>query len=101
MRVQLFTRKNHPSINVDLTLGVGKVLFFLFKRRYKLNPLLLCKTCHINSMDRRMLSGATHYHAQLGRPDNGRTIKGFVVCYIVNGMCPEAPTWELKHYNTP
>ena len=25
-------------------------------------------------------TGATHYHAQLGLPDKGRAIKGFVVC---------------------
>ena len=25
-------------------------------------------------------TGATHYHAQLGLPDNGRAIKGLVVC---------------------
>ncbi len=28
-------------------------------------------------------TGATHYHAQLGLPDKGRTIKGLVVCYVV------------------
>ncbi len=26
-------------------------------------------------------TGATHYHAQLGLPDKGRAIKGFVVCW--------------------
>ena len=28
-------------------------------------------------------TGATHYYAQLGHPDKGHAIKGFVVCYIV------------------
>ena len=27
------------------------------------------------------LTGATHNHAQLGPPDKGRAIKGFVVCW--------------------
>ena len=26
-------------------------------------------------------TGETHYHAQLGPPDKGRAIKGFVVCW--------------------
>jgi len=26
-------------------------------------------------------TGVTHYHAQLGLPDKGRAMKGFVVCY--------------------
>ena len=38
----------------------------------------------INSMSRRKClgpkTGATHYHAQLGLPDKGRTIKELVVC---------------------
>ncbi len=28
-------------------------------------------------------TGATIYQAQLGLPDNGRAIKGLVVCYVV------------------
>ena len=28
-------------------------------------------------------TGATHYHAQLGLPDTGRAVKGFVVCYCM------------------
>ena len=28
-------------------------------------------------------TGATHYHAQLGRPDKGRAIKGLDVSYVV------------------
>ena len=30
-----------------------------------------------------MITGATHYHKQLGILDNGRTNKGLVVCYLV------------------
>ncbi len=29
------------------------------------------------------LTGAFHYHAQLGLPDKSRTIQRFVVCYVV------------------
>ncbi len=29
---------------------------------------------------------ATHYHAQLGLQDNGQTIKGLVVCDLLNGL---------------
>ncbi len=28
-------------------------------------------------------TGAAHYHAQLGLPEKGRAIKGFVVCYCM------------------
>ncbi len=36
----------------------------------------------INNMSRGMpwpQTGTTHYHAQLGLPDKGRTVKGLVV----------------------
>ncbi len=29
------------------------------------------------------ITGENHSHAQLGLPDNGFTIKGLVVCYVV------------------
>ena len=28
-------------------------------------------------------TGSTHYHAQLGSPDNDSEIKGLVVCYVL------------------
>ncbi len=34
----------------------------------------------INSMSWGECLGATQYHAQLGHPDNGRAIRGLVVC---------------------
>ena len=34
-------------------------------------------------MPRPQKTGATHYHAQLGFPDNGCVIKGLVVCFVV------------------
>ena len=34
-------------------------------------------------------TGATQYHAQLGLPDKGRTIKGVVVCY----------SWDLEPWD--
>ncbi len=38
----------------------------------------------INSMSKEMpwpKTGATQYHAQLGLPDNGRAIKGLIICH--------------------
>ena len=34
-------------------------------------------------------TGGTQYHAQLGLPDKGRAIKGFVVCN----------NWDLEHFD--
>ena len=50
---------------------------------------MLCQMRDINSMCRGNAlaqTDATQYHAQLGLPDKGRTIKGLVVCY----------DWELE-----
>ncbi len=62
-------------------------------------------------------TGATHYHAQLGLLDNGRVIKGLVVCYVVwlgsliyRMVMLTSARWspvvvrmaiELKYCNTP
>ncbi len=38
-------------------------------------------------------TGATHYHAQLGPPDNGCGIKGLDVCYVV---WPGSMGWDKR-----
>ena len=42
-------------------------------------------------------TGATHYNVQLGLPDKGRAMKGFVVCNSQDAS-PSGPTINNKPY---
>ncbi len=45
--------------------------------------MLLCQVRDINRVEGMPWQGATHFHAQLGLPEEGHAIKELVICLIL------------------